>query len=194
MSAFTGSNINQREFAELSAENLLSSLDVWDQVPEEHKRDTPGRLIKSLRQMTEKEDFKFTSFLIDPEDPIDEMITLGPIPFYTLCVHHVLPFFGEAWISYIPTDRIAGLSKFARVVKWCAKGLWVQETLTQAIAKIIDDELKPLGVGVVLKAEHLCMAMRGVEVAGVRTTTSTMKGVFADHNRTAKAEFLAMIK
>ena len=178
----------------ISAENLLSSLEAWDRTPEHHKKDTPARLIKSLRQMTEREDFNFTSFPIDKEDSIDEMITLGPIPFYTLCVHHVLPFFGNAWVSYIPTDRIAGLSKFARVVQWCAKGLWVQETLTQEIANIIQEELHPLGVGVVLKAEHLCMAMRGVEVAGVTTTTSTMKGVYADHDRTAKAEFMALIK
>ena len=176
----------------ISAENLLSSLEAWDRTPEHHKKDTPARLIKSLRQMTEREAFKFTSFPND--EGVDELITLGPIPFYTLCVHHVIPFFGNAWVSYVPTDRIAGLSKFARVVQWCAKGLWVQETLTKEIADIIEEELKPLGVGVVLKAEHLCMAARGVEVAGVITTTSAMRGVFADHDRTAKAEFMALIK
>lgn len=175
-----------------SAKNLLMSLEAWQRVPQHHKYGTPERLVKSLRQMTEREDFKFTWF--PNEEKVNEMITVGPIPFYTLCAHHVLPFFGNAWVSYIPVDRIAGLSKFARAVKWNAKGLWVQETLTQAIADMVQVELQPLGVGVVLKAEHLCMAMRGVEVAGTITTTSTMLGVYSLHDRTAKAEFLALTK
>lgn len=177
-----------------AAHALLSSLDAWNRVPAEHKAETPERMAKSLRQMTEREEFNFTVFDNLGEDRVDEMIVLGPIPFYTLCAHHVLPFYGNAWVGYIPGDSIAGLSKFARAVKWCAKGFWVQETLTEEIASMIESHLRPLGTAVVLKAEHMCMAMRGVEVAGTITTTSAMKGVFANHSRTAKAEFLEFIK
>lgn len=177
-----------------AAYELLSSLEAWNRTPPHHKENTPERMAKSMRQMTEREEFNFTTFSNIGEDRVDEMIVLGPIPFYTLCAHHVLPFYGNAWVGYIPGDTLAGLSKFARAVKWCAKGFWVQETLTEEIASMLESHLNPLGTAVVLKAEHMCMAMRGVEVAGTITTTSAMKGVFAMHNRTAKAEFLEFIK
>ena len=179
------------ENAEYHAKLLLSSLDAWDRVDEDHRAKTPERMVNALRQLTEREPFEFTVF---PNKGVDEMITLGPIPFYTLCAHHVVPFYGNAWVSYVPDKWIAGLSKFARAVRWNAKGFWVQEDLTQAIADMIDTTLVPRGVAVVMKAEHMCMAMRGVEVPGVITTTSAMKGVYADHSRTAKAEFLESIK
>lgn len=173
------------------AEGLLSSLEAWDRVSPDHRAETPKRFVRALEQLTTREDFNFTTF---PNDGNDEMITLGPIPFYTLCAHHIVPFYGHAFIGYVPESKIAGLSKFARAVKWCAKGFWVQEDLTTEIATFLEDELSPRGVAVVLKAEHMCMAMRGVETAGVITTTSSMRGVFSDHNRTAKAEFLENIR
>lgn len=173
---------------------LLSSLEAWDRVDANHRGNTPARMVKALRQLTEREPFNFTTFPNEGDSHIDEMITLGPIPFYTLCAHHIVPFYGNAWVSYVPDKYIAGLSKFARAVRWSAKGFWVQEALTQEIADMIEMYLEPHGVAVVLKAEHMCMAMRGVEVPGVVTTTSAMKGVYADHSRTAKAEFLESIK
>jgi GTP cyclohydrolase I len=173
------------------AKQLLSSLDAWKRTNEHHRADTPKRMVKALQQLTEREDFTFTTF---PNDGNDEMITLGPIPFYTLCAHHVLPFSGKGWVGYVPDKKIAGLSKFARAVKWNAKGFWVQEELTTAIANYLEEHLEPLGTAVVLKAEHMCMAMRGVETAGTITTTSAMRGVFADHKRTAKAEFMEGIR
>lgn len=177
---------------EKMAYELLSGLEAWDRVNEDHRGDTPRRFVQALKQLTEREDFKFTVF---PNiESGSEMITLGPIPFYTLCAHHVVPFFGSAWVGYIPDKSIAGLSKFARAVKYLAKGFWVQEELTTEVADFIEDKLNPLGVAVVMKAEHMCMAMRGVETAGVITTTSAMRGVFADHSRTAKAEFMEGIK
>lgn len=176
---------------EAAADVILSSLDGWDEVPEEHKAKTPARFVNALRQLTTREDFEFTTF---PNNGNDEMITLGPIPFYTLCAHHVVPFYGNAWVAYVPDKKIAGLSKFARAVKQTAKGLWVQEELTTTIANTLDSFLHPKGVAVLMKAEHMCMAMRGVETAGVQTTTTCMRGVFSDHNRTAKAEFLEAIK
>jgi GTP cyclohydrolase I len=179
-------------YQERNAEHLLSSLEAWDRVPEDHREDTPRRFVQALVEMTDrsKEEFKFTTF---PALPGAEMITLGPIPFYTLCAHHVVPFYGHAWIGYIPSDKIAGLSKFARAVKYCSKGFHVQETLTEEIAVFLDEHLEPMGLAVVLKAEHMCMAMRGVQAAGVITTTSVMQGVFGEHDRTAKAEFMAGI-
>lgn len=176
------------------AKNLLSTLEAWSRTPKDHRAETPTRFVKALEQLTTREDFKFTTFPNEGPDRVDEMIVLAPIPFYTLCAHHVVPFFGHAYIGYIPGDSIAGLSKFARAVKWCAKGFWVQETLTKDIADYLEEHLAPQGVAVVLKAEHMCMAMRGVETAGVLTTTSVMRGVFSDHNRTAKAEFLDAIR
>lgn len=173
------------------AEQLLSRLPGWDRVPRDHKANTPRRFVTMLDYLTTRSEFNFTTF---PNDGMDEMIVLSPIPFYALCAHHVIPFFGNAHIGYVPDGKIAGLSKFARAVKSMSRGLWVQEELTKEIADFLNSTLSPRGVAVVLKAEHLCMAMRGVQLPGVITTTSSMKGVFGDHSRTAKAEFLQWIR
>lgn len=175
---------------EYYAELMLSTLEAWDRTPEDHRAETPKRFAKALRDLTEREEFNFTTFPAKKQD----MVTLAPIPFYTLCAHHVVPFHGTAYVSYVPDQKLAGLSKFVRAVRYCAKGFWVQEELTDAVADFIEEELDPLGVGVILKAEHMCMAMRGVQVPGVITTTATMRGVYADHDRTAKAEFMEAIK
>lgn len=175
---------------ERHAMRMFSQLEAWGRTPEDHRADTPARYVKALRQLTEREPFNFTTFPAQSAD----MVTLGPIPFYTLCAHHIVPFYGNAWVSYVPDAKLAGLSKFARTVKYCAKGFWVQEELTNEIMNFLVNRLEPLGVGVVLKAEHMCMAMRGVQQPGVITTTSAMYGVYADHGRTAKAEFLDLIK
>jgi GTP cyclohydrolase IA len=175
--------------AEDYAERFLSSLNAWSSVEENHRARTPARMVAMFKQMTEREDFNFTTFPAKSQD----MITLGPIPFYSLCAHHTAPFMGSAFIGYVPEDTIAGLSKFARTVKERAKGFWVQEELTHDIATYLQSHLDPKGVAVVLRAEHLCMAMRGVQQPGVITTTSAMLGVFGDHSRTAKAEFMSII-
>ena len=169
---------------------IFESLAAWDRVPRDHRADTPRRFLEALHQLTDREEFNFTMF---DSNGLDEMIVLGPIPFYTLCAHHIVPFFGSAWIGYVPDKRIAGLSKFARTVKNEAKGFWVQEELTVSIANFLESRLSPKGLAVVVKAEHMCMAMRGVQQPGVITTTSAMRGVFADHSRTAKVEFLEWI-
>jgi len=177
---------------EYHAEQLLSSMETWSDTPEDHRAETPKRFVAMLREMTTRDsEFKFTTF--DTEGP-SEMITLGPIPFYTLCAHHVVPFFGNAWVGYVPDKLLCGLSKIPRAVRYLAKGFWVQEELTTDLADYLEMKLNPLGVAVVLEAEHMCMAMRGVEVANVTTRTSAMRGVFADHERTAKAEFMEGIK
>jgi len=120
---------------------------------------------------------------------MDEMIVQRAVPFYSLCEHHLLPFFGTATIGYIPSDRIVGLSKIPRIVQHFARGLQNQERLATLIADCLSTTLDPRGVGVVLHARHLCMEMRGVAVAGAVTTTSALRGVFLDDER-ARREFL----
>lgn len=175
------------ETEELAAE-LLSRFGVDASVP--HMADTPKRYVQMMKELTTPEKFTFTVF----EATSDEMVVLSPIPFYTLCAHHVVPFYGTAHIGYVPGAAIAGLSKFGRLVKNLARGLWVQEELVSAIAGAIEEQLHPKGVAVILRGEHMCMSMRGVQMPGVVTSTQTMRGVFADHTRTAKAEFLEAIR
>ncbi|HEY8497080.1 MAG TPA: GTP cyclohydrolase I FolE [Limnochordales bacterium] len=123
----------------------------------------------------------------------DELVLVRDIPFYSLCEHHLLPFFGKAHIAYIPTDgRVTGLSKLARVVEAYARRLQMQERMTKQIADALMAHLKPQGVAVVLEAEHLCMSMRGVKKPGSKTVTSAMRGVFRKDQKT-RAEVLALI-
>jgi len=123
----------------------------------------------------------------------DEIVLVKNIPIYSMCEHHMLPFFGRAHIGYIPKDnRITGLSKLARVVDVYAKRLQVQERLTTSIANLIMKQLKPYGVIVVVEAEHLCMIMRGVQKPGSFTTTSAVRGVFKENEKT-RAEALSLI-
>lgn len=156
-----------------------------------HGENTPMRFVNMLRELTTPTDFadKWKDF----ESNSDEMVIISPIPFYALCAHHVVPFYGVAHIGYVPNGRIAGLSKFARVVEGLSKGFHVQEELTNEIATWLDERLSPAGVVVVMEGEHLCMAMRGAKALGVKTRTTVTLGVFADHSRTAKAEFLSAI-
>jgi len=124
---------------------------------------------------------------------MDEMILQTNIPFYSLCEHHIAPFFGVAHVAYIPNGKIVGLSKLARTVDFYSRRLQNQERITQQIADRIQKELSPVGVAVVLKAQHLCMAMRGVKKHDTWTTTSKMNGVFrTDLN--CRQEFLNLIK
>jgi GTP cyclohydrolase I len=110
----------------------------------------------------------------------DELVVVGTVPFFSLCEHHVLPFIGVATIAYLPDQYILGLSKFARVVDLYARRLQVQERMTGQIADWLVEHLDPRGVGVQLRAEHLCMSLRGARVAGAITTTSARRGVIAD--------------
>ena len=156
-----------------------------------HGDDTPKRFVNMLRQLTTSEPFEFTCF--DNSEGNDEMVLQQDIDFVSLCNHHVLPFIGKAHVAYIPGAKIVGLSKLARVVRYYAAGLQVQERLTTQIADRLEEELDPLGVAVILQATHSCMTIRGVKAAGSYTTTSAMRGVFADHDRTAKAELMQLI-
>lgn len=124
----------------------------------------------------------------------DEIVLLKGIPLYSVCEHHLLPFIGKAHIAYIPkNNRVTGLSKLARVVEVLSKRLQVQERLTTEIAEALMKKLKPLGVMVIIEAEHLCMSMRGVKKSGVLTVTSALRGVFKQNPKT-RAEAMALIK
>jgi GTP cyclohydrolase I len=162
----------------------------------EHGAETPKRFLSMLDELTKCKDcdgtcMKWKAFA---EDDIDQMIIIKKIPFSSVCNHHVIPFVGFAYIGYVPSDTVAGLSKFARVVHHFAHKLQVQENLTAEVADFLEDALTPKGVMVVMEAEHLCMTIRGVQTPGTTTRTVVTRGVFADHSRTAKMEFLEGIK
>src|SRR5438270_928064 len=147
---------------------------------------TPHRVWESLSFLTEGYDGDVLDVVGDAlfEEPYDEMVTVRDIEFYSLCEHHMLPFFGTAHIAYIPNGRVVGLSKLPRIVDLFSHRLQVQERLTSQVAEALDEVLEPRGVAVVLEASHLCMMMRGVQKQSARTTTSAMRGIFKTDQRT----------
>jgi GTP cyclohydrolase I len=154
---------------------------------------TPERVARALQFLTK-------GYAEDPQavlngalftEDYSEMIVLKDIDFFSMCEHHILPFFGKAHVAYIPTNKIVGISKLARLVEVYARRLQVQERMTAQIANILMESLQPQGVGVVLQAEHLCMRMRGVEKQNSTVVTSTMLGVFRDHQET-RQEFMSL--
>jgi GTP cyclohydrolase I len=156
---------------------------------DEHVRDTPRRVAQAYAELITPQAFDLTTF---PNDELyDELVVARDIPVHSLCRHHLLPFVGVAHVGYLPGERIVGLSKLARIVEAFARGLQTQERLTKQVANWIEEHLQPLGVGVVLEAEHLCMAMRGANVRGTKTTTSALTGLVRSDART-RQEFLAL--
>jgi GTP cyclohydrolase IA len=155
---------------------------------------TPDRVAKSLAWLTRGYEMDVQQVvggaLFDSEGA-SNMVMVRDIELYSLCEHHMLPFFGKAHIAYIPNGKIVGLSKLPRVVEVFARRLQVQERLTEQIAQAIDDVLQPQGVGVVIEAYHLCMMMRGVEKQNSRTLTSAVRGLFRTDPRT-REEFLTL--
>ena len=171
---------------------MLGALDP--EPTREGLRDTPKRVEKAFRAYC-------AGYSQDPKKVIgdgmfeaetDEMVLVKNIELYSLCEHHLAPFFGKAHVAYIPSDKIIGLSKIARVVDIYARRLQVQERLTMQVAEAIDDVLKPRGVGVVIEASHLCMMMRGVEKQNSSTVTSCLRGLFRSDERT-RTEFLKLV-
>lgn len=159
-------------------------------------RETPLRVIKAWRGWTEGYDQDPAEVLKTFEDgaeKADEMVMVRGIEFYSHCEHHMAPFFGVAHVAYIPTGKIVGLSKLARVTDIFSKRLQVQERLTNQIADCINENLDPLGVGVVMQAKHFCMCSRGVAKQGSETITSALRGAMRTDPAT-RAEFLALTR
>jgi GTP cyclohydrolase I len=157
--------------------------------------DTPERVVRSLRHLTEGYDLDATDAIGDAlfEQEYDEMVLVKDIQFYSLCEHHLLPFFGVAHVAYQPNGRVVGLSKIPRVVDVYAHRLQLQERMTRQVAEGLERVTRPHGAAVVIEARHLCMEMRGVEKVGGQTVTSCMLGCFRDDART-RAEFLGLIR
>ena len=155
---------------------------------------TPERVEKALRWLTRGYGLSVMDAVGDAlfEEQHSSMILVRDIELYSLCEHHLLPFFGRAHVAYIPNGRIVGLSKLPRIVEVFARRLQVQERLTDQIADAIMEVLEPHGVGVLIEATHLCMAMRGVEKQNSRTVTSAVRGIFRSDIR-SREEFLRLV-
>lgn len=162
----------------------------FDNPEREGLQETPKRYSKFLTEFLTPEPFNFTVF--DAEN-YDQMIVQSDIPFYSLCEHHLAPFFGTGFIAYIPDKKIVGLSKLARVLDKFARRFQNQERITTQVAEYLNRELEPKGVAVILKAQHLCMSMRGIKKPNTNTTTSKMVGVFLN-DQSARNELLQFIR
>jgi GTP cyclohydrolase I len=156
---------------------------------------TPDRVEKALRYLTSGYDQKVEDVLNDAlfVEEYDEMVVVKDIDFFSMCEHHLLPFFGKVHVAYMPRQRIVGLSKIPRLVEMFSRRLQVQERLTTQIAATLHDVLQPRGVAVVMEGIHLCMLMRGVEKQNSKAITSAMLGMFRERPET-RAEFMELIK
>lgn len=164
----------------------MATVGLDDTNPQEVK--TPARFVKALRELTSPdENWEFTTF----DTLSDEMVVVRDIRFASLCRHHVLPFMGVCHVAYVPNGQLAGLSKIPRLVSACSASLNTQEELTSEIALKLLDKLNPLGVGVMMEAEHTCMTIRGVQAVGSRTVTSTLLGTLREDAR-SRQEFFAL--
>jgi len=159
-------------------------------------------LLETPRRMADMFEEVLSGLALDPEKELsvildhkhEEIVLLKDIPLYSMCEHHLLPFIGRAHVAYIPKGgRVTGLSRIARVVDILSRRLQVQERLTTQVANVIMQRLKPLGVMVVIEAEHLCMSMRGINRPGIKTVTSAVRGMFKDNEKT-RAETLALMR
>jgi len=180
------------------AEAAVRVLIQWagDDPDREGLLETPARVARSYREL-------FAGYETDPRDYLaktfeevggyDELVILKDIPVVSFCEHHMLPFIGKAHVGYLPSNRVVGISKLARVVRGFGRRLQIQEKLTAQVAGAIQDILKPKGVGVVIVSEHSCMTMRGVNTPGTRLTTSHLLGEVRDDPRT-RQEFFELVR
>jgi GTP cyclohydrolase I len=187
----------RRQFDQARAEAAVRELliAVGEDVERDGLRDTPARVARAYAE-------QFSGLYTEPDDVLatvfaenhSEMVLIREIPLYSTCEHHLVPFFGHAHVGYIPGQdgKVTGLSKLARVVEGYSKRPQVQERLTTQIAEALVRRLQPAGVIVVIEAEHLCMAMRGIRKPGAVTTTSAVRGVF-QHHASTRAEAMSLI-
>ena len=184
--------------SQTEAEAAVRTLIRWagDDPAREGLLDTPARVARSYREL-------FAGYEVDPREYLertfeevggyDELVVLKDIRFVSFCEHHMLPVVGKAHVGYLPTDRVVGISKLARVVRGFARRLQIQEKMTAEIARTIHEVLRPEGAGVVIEAEHSCMTMRGVDVPGASLITSHLIGVVRDDPRT-REEFMRLAR
>ena len=191
-------DMKDQTVSQTEAEDAVRTLLRWagDDPDREGLLDTPARVARSYREL-------FAGYEVDPRDYLertfeevggyDELVVLKDIRFVSFCEHHMLPVVGRAHVGYLPTDRVVGISKLARVVHGFARRLQIQEKMTSEIANAIQEVLRPQGVGVVIEAEHSCMTLRGVNTAGASLSTSCLMGVVRDDART-REEFLRLVR
>jgi GTP cyclohydrolase I len=180
------------------AEAAVRTLIQWagDDPAREGLLETPARVAKSYRELFagyESDPRAYLEKTFEEVGGYDQMVVLKDIRFVSFCEHHMLPVVGVAHVAYLPTDRVVGISKLARVVRGFARRLQIQEKMTAEIAGAIQEVLRPHGVGVVIEAEHSCMTLRGVNAPGTKLTTSTLLGLFKDDPRT-REEFLSLTR
>lgn len=158
-------------------------------------RKTPERYEKALKFLTSGYHQNVDHVLNGATFSVcyDEMVVVKDIEFFSMCEHHILPFYGKAHVAYLPDKKVVGLSKVARLVNMFARRLQIQERMTSQIAKAIEEKIAPQGVGVIIEARHLCMQMRGVEKQHGRAVTSAMLGAFR-HNKQTRDEFLSLVR
>jgi len=178
-------------------EKLIETIleDLGEDPKRQGLRKTPARVVEMLKFLTkgysENVEEILKGALFDVQ--YDEMVIIRNIEVYSLCEHHLLPFFGKCHVGYLPSSKVIGLSKVIRLVELFARRLQVQERLTQQIAHTINEQANPQGVGVIIEAQHLCMMMRGVEKQNVKVTTSTLLGKFRQDQR-SRMEFLNLVR
>ncbi|WP_127523313.1 GTP cyclohydrolase I FolE [Mesorhizobium sp. Z1-4] len=197
-STFTTAKTDLDRPSQSQVENAVRTLLRWIGEDEEREglKDTPARVAKAYREM-------FAGYAKDPAEELgrtfeevagyDDMVLVKDIAFHSHCEHHMVPIIGKAHVAYLPDGKVVGLSKIARVVDIFAQRLQTQEALTAQIAGVIQDVLNPRGVAVMIEAEHMCMAMRGIRKQGSTTLTSTFTGAFRDHPE-EQVRFISMIR
>jgi len=195
--ATTPDALEEITLASLSTENLYRELltRLGEDPTRDGLLDTPKRMAKSMEFLTHGYTMDAGEVLHNAlfDVDYDEMVIVKDIEFFSMCEHHLLPFFGKAHIAYVPNGKVIGLSKIPRLVDMFARRLQVQERLTRQIADAIDEAIHPQGVAIIVEAQHLCMMMRGVEKQHSSTTTSAMLGVFRSELQT-RNEFLSLVR
>lgn len=190
---------SKKEIYDRENTERLSGLygEVLDRLGEDASREgllkTPERVAKAMQYMTQGYKMSAHDIVLSAlfEEPVSEMVLVKDIELYSMCEHHMLPFFGKAHVAYIPNGKIVGLSKIARVVDVFSRRLQVQERLTRQVLECLQETLDPLGVAVVIEAKHLCMMMRGVQKQNSTTTTSAFTGEF--EKQETRNEFINLI-
>ncbi len=185
--------LTQRDPIPELIESLLA--DLGEDPSRQGLKATPSRVSRALRELTDGYGVSAADIIADAvfDQDYDEMVLVKDIPFYSLCEHHMLPFFGSVHVGYLPKGKVVGLSKIPRVVGVFAHRLQLQERMTKEIAESLNDAVMPKGVGVVVEARHLCMEMRGVQKPGGQLITSCMLGTFRKDART-RSEFLDLVR